>query len=30
MADIFNGILESDAISEDLKTQIQETWKSKL
>tara|TARA_Y100001935_G_scaffold225287_1_gene202275 strand:- start:1353 stop:2456 length:1104 start_codon:yes stop_codon:yes gene_type:complete len=30
MADIFNGILESDAISEDLKAQIQETWKSKL
>ena len=30
MADIFNGILESDAISEELKTQIQETWKSKL
>ena len=30
MADIFNGILESDAISEDLKNQIQETWKSKL
>ena len=30
MADIFNGILESDNISEELKTQIQETWKSKL
>ena len=30
MADIFNGILESDNISEELRTQIQETWKSKL
>jgi hypothetical protein len=30
MADIFNGILESDAISEEMKTQIQETWKTKL
>ncbi len=30
MADIFTGILEADGISEELKSQIQETWKSKL
>ena len=30
MADIFSGILEADSISEELRNQIQETWKSKL
>ena len=30
MADIFTGILEQDGISEELRNQIQETWKSKL
>jgi len=30
MADIFTGILEADGISEELKNQIQETWKTKL
>jgi len=29
MADIFSGILEADSISEELRNQIQETWKSK-
>jgi hypothetical protein len=30
MADIFTGILEAEGISEELRNQIQETWKSKL